>query len=192
MYRSFTAIIALCFCAQLFAQTTVGFETNDIQTIEVFDMWEDSPFTTGQLEGNCMVISNFLKDDVNPSEKILAVQRSRFGSNTFGVKIDLLEPFDLTPTPKTVSVMLHRPYDGRVMVIGLGRRTDKPWQSKETVQFTRISKADIPADSWQNVSVSVKGAPGVVIYSLVIVPDCESPHDYTEDSICHIDNIVYQ
>lgn len=183
--------MTLTVALSMHAQTTTDFEDKDFRSIGIYDMWSESPFSTGQLEGNCAVIDNHLKDSDNPSEKILAMQRSRFGSNTFGVRVDLVEPFELTPKPKDISVMVHRPYSGRVMIIGLGRRSDKPWQSEKTVQFTMISRQDIPADSWQKVTVPVKGAPGVVIYSLVIVPDCESPHEYTEDKICHIDNLVY-
>lgn len=175
----------------VYAQKTIGFDGNDFKSVGIFDLWEDSPFRKGELEGNYAVIDNYLKDGDNASEKILAVQRSRFGSNTFGIRIDLPEPFELTPQPKKVSVMVHRPYEGRVMIIGLGRRSDKPWQSAQTVQFTMISKTDIAPDSWQDVTVQVKGVPGVMIHSLVIVPDCESPHEYKEDKICHIDNISY-
>ena len=173
------------------AQNKVGFDDNDFKSIGIYDRWEESPFSTGRLKGNCAVIDNHLKDITNSSERILAVQRSRFGSNTFGVRIDLTEPYELSTTGKDIIFEINRPYDGRVMVIGLGRRADRPWQSARTEQFTLISCDDVPADSWQTVSISAKGAPGVLIYSLVIVPDCESPHDYVSDQVCYIDNISY-
>ncbi len=173
----------------MWGQKTVTFEDGDYKSIGIYDRWEDSPFRKGKLKGNCAVIDNHLADSTNASEKILAVQRSRFGSNTFGVRIDLTEPFELSVTGKDVTFDIHRPYGGRVMIIGLGRRSDRPHQSVETEQFTLISKTDIPADSWQHVTIPAKGAPGVLIYSIVIVPDCESPHDYKEDKACYIDNI---
>lgn len=181
--------MVLSISGQLLAQTDIAFENGDYKSVEVFDLWSESPFAKGLMAGNCAVIDNHLKDESDPSEKILAVQRSRFGSNTFGVKVDLQQPFRLTASPREVSVLVHRPYSGRVMIAGLGRRVDKPCQSPHTVQFTMISKTDIPADSWQKVPVMVKGDPGVIIYSVVIVPDCESPHDYKEDGICYIDDI---
>ena len=150
---------------------------------------KESPFRTGKLSGNCAVIANHLKDSLNKSDKVLALQRSRYGSNTFGVKVDLKTSFELTPQTKHVSFMVHRPYSGRVMVIGLGKRRDRPWQDADTQQFVAISRADIPQDRWFEVSLPVKGAGGIDVYSIVVVPDCESPHDYVEDKACYIDNI---
>ncbi len=178
------------------AQTSITFDTDDYKSIGVYDTWEESPFRTGKLSGNYDVIDNHLayvdeqlEAAPNSSEKILAVQRSRYGSNTFGVRVDLKETFELTTTTKYVHVMLHRPYSGRVMVVGLGKRTDRPGQSPETEQFWALSTTNIGADKWQDVVLPIKGNGGIDIYSLVIVPDCESPHNYSEDAICYIDNI---
>lgn len=180
----------------LSAQTTVNFETEDYEALGVYDTWEASPFRTGQLQGNYAVIDNHLTytDEQlgiapNASEKILAIQRSRFGSNTFGVRIDLKETFELTPTTKYLHVMVHRPYGGRVMVVGLGKRQDRAGQSKEAEQFWAMSTTNVGADKWQDVVLPIKGNGGIDIYSLVVVPDCESPHNYTEDAICYVDNI---
>lgn len=175
--------------AMLSAQTFVSFEVEDFSGIGVYDSWEESPFRTGVLKGNTDVVENFLCDEDNPSSKILAVQRSRYGSNTFGVSVRLKEAFELTPQVKYVNLMLHRPYGGRVMVIGLGKRRDRKSQSESTEQFWAMSRTDVPADSWQWLSLPVKGNGGIDIHTLVIVPDCESPHGYTEDGICYIDNI---
>lgn len=191
MRKIFIMIAVLTLASSLSAQNIVGFENDDFKAISVYDGWEESPFCTGRLEGNCSVIDNHLKDGSNSSDKILALQRSRFGSNTFGVRVQLQQPYELSTTAKDITFEINRPYDGRVMVIGLGRRADRPWQSIDTQQFTLISKTDIPADSWQKVVIPAKGAPGVIIYSLVIVPDCESPHEYKEDKACYIDNISY-
>lgn len=171
------------------AQTSISFDAEDFSGIRIYDSWEESPFRTGCLEGNAAVISNFLCDETNPSSGILAVQRSRYGSNTFGVCVGLKETFELTPQVKYVNLMVHRPYDGRVMVIGLGKRRDRKVQPETTEQFWAMSQADVPAGSWQWLSLPVKGNGGIDIYSLVVVPDCESPHGYAEDAICYIDNI---
>lgn len=180
-------LLSLPFVVQ--AQTSVSFDIEDYSALGVYDSWEASPFRSGALEGNVAVIDNFLSDDVNASSKILAVQRSRFGSNTFGVSVKLRETFELTPQTKYVNLMVHRPYDGRVMVIGLGKRRDRKAQPETTEQFWALSQGDVPADCWQWLSLPVKGNGGIDIYSLVIVPDCESPHAYEEDGACYIDNI---
>ena len=171
------------------AQTSISFDAEDFSGIRIYDSWEESPFRTGCLEGNAAVISNFLCDETNPSSGILAVQRSRYGSNTFGVSVGLKETFELTPQAKYVNLMVHRPYGGRVMVIGLGKRRDRKTQPETTEQFWAMSRTDIPADSWQWLSLPVKGNGGIDIYSLVVVPDCESSHGYAEDAVCYIDNI---
>ena len=175
---------------------TITFETQDYKSIGVYDTWEESPFRTGALKGNYAVIDNHLTyvDDQlsiapNSSSKILAIQRSRFGSNTFGVRVDLKETFELTPTTKYVHVKVYRPYGGRVMVVGLGKRRERLEQSPEAEQFWAMSTMNIGADKWQDVVLPIKGNGGIDIYSLVIIPDCESPHNYTEDAICYVDDI---
>ena len=178
------------------AQTNITFEEQDYKALGVYDTWEESPFRTGKLNGNYAVIDNHLtyvdeqlEAAPNDSKKILAIQRSRYGSNTFGVRIDLNETFELTPTTKYIHVMVHRPYGGRVMVVGLGKRTERQGQSPETEQFWAMSTTNVGADKWQDVVLPIKGNGGIEIYSLVVVPDCESPHNYSEDAICYIDNI---
>ena len=178
------------------AQTNITFEEQDYKALGVYDTWEESPFRTGKLNGNYAVIDNHLTyvDEQlevapNDSKKILAIQRSRFGSNTFGVRIDLNETFELNPTTKYIHVMVHRPYGGRVMVVGLGKRTERQGQSPETEQFWAMSTTNVGAGKWQDVVLPIKGNGGIDIYSLVVVPDCESPHNYSEDAICYIDNI---
>ena len=178
------------------AQTEITFETQDYKSIGVYDTWEESPFRTGVLKGNYAVIDNHLTDvddqlgfAPNASSKILAIQRSRFGSNTFGVRVDLNETFELTPTVKYLHVKVYRPYGGRVMVVGLGKRTERKDQSPEAEQFWAMSTLNIGAGKWQDVVLPIKGNGGIEIYSLVVVPDCESPHNYTEDAICYVDDI---
>lgn len=187
------AAVGLCLAA---SGQSITFEGQDYRSLGVYDTWEASPFRTGVLEGNYAVVDNHLSavdemlgENPNPSEKILAIQRSRFGSNTFGVRIDLNETFELTPESQYLHVMVNRPYGGRIMVIGLGKRTDRPAQSPETEQFWAMSTTDVAADRWVDVVLPIKGNGGIDIHSLVVVPDCESPHNYTADQICYIDNI---
>ena len=175
---------------------TIQFENKDYRSLGVYDTWEASPFRTGKLTGHYAVVDNHLTavEDMlgeapNPSKKILAVQRSRFGSNTFGVRIDLEKTFELTPQTQYLHVMVNRPYSGRIMVVGLGKRTDRPAQSPETEQFWAMSTTDVQANKWVDVVLPIKGNGSIDIHSLVVVPDCESPHNYTADAICYIDNI---
>ena len=195
-YSKFIALAAFALPMVAFAQTEVTFENQDYKSLGVYDTWEGSPFRTGKLSGNFAVIDNHLQyvDEQlgvapNGSSKILAVQRSRYGSNTFGVRVDLNETFELTPATKYLHVKVYRPYGGRVMVVGLGKRTERMDQSPQTEQFWAMSTKDIAADKWQDVVLPIKGNGGIDIYSLVVVPDCESPHNYTEDAICYIDDI---
>lgn len=180
------------------AQTTITFETHDYAALGVYDTWTESPFRTGQLAGNVGVVDNHLNTWVdllglnpNASQKLLAVQRSRYGSNTFGARIDLKaeQQFELTPNERFVHVMVNRPYGGRVMVVGLGNRDDRPGQSPEAEQFWAMTTQPVPANQWQDVVLPIKGNGGITIRSLVVVPDCESPHAYTKDELCYIDNL---
>lgn len=194
--KNIFALATMFLPAVLTAQISVTFEEQDYKTLGVYDTWEESPYRKGTLSGNYAVIDNHLtyEDEMlglapNSSGKILALQRSRFGSNTFGVRVDLNETFELTKETKYLHVMVHRPYGGRVMVVGLGKRRDRNGQTPDVEQFWAMSTTNIGADKWQDVVLPIKGNGGIDIYSLVIVPDCESPHNYTEDAICYIDNI---
>ena len=186
--------IGLCGVAMLSvaaqAQTIATFETEDYKQLGVYDTWVGSPFRTGDLEGNVAVLDNHLKDsESNGTSKILGVQRSRFGSNTFGVRIDLKETFELTPTAKYVHVMIHKPTEGRVMLIGLGKRQDRPEQSAEVEQFWAYPANDVKVGEWFDAVFSIKGNGGIDIHSLVLVPDCEAPHGMTEDFVAYVDEI---
>lgn len=165
MKKNILAACGLLFCSSLLhAQTTdevrIDFENQDYQAIGVYDTWLKSPFRShdGQpaaLQGNVQVVSNIDKnyDDVlkstpNASDKVLGFQRSRYGSNTFGARIDLKQPFALTKETKYVHVMIHKPKAGRTMLIGLGKRTDRPGQSADTEQFWEFSTKEIEPNKW--------------------------------------------
>lgn len=186
--------IGLCGVALLPAALqaqTISFETQDFKSLGVYDTWVQSPFRTGELSGNVAVVDNHLKDaDTNSSDKILGVQRSRFGSNTFGVKIDLNETFELTPTIKYCHVMIHKPTSGRVMLIGLGKRADRAEQSNDVEQFWVYPSSDVKADEWFDAVFPIKGNGGIDIYSLVVVPECEPSHTLSSDFVAYVDDIV--
>ncbi|MBP3227711.1 MAG: glycoside hydrolase family 16 protein [Bacteroidaceae bacterium] len=189
------AALALPATAQV---ATVTFDTDDYQSVGVYDAWENSPFRTGALQGNAAVIDNPLTDveDIlgeapNPTAKVLAVQRSRYGSNQFGARIDLKTPFALSPTTQYVHVLINRPVSGRVMLMGLGKHREEAWagQSAETEQFWSLSTNEVTPGKWADAVFAIKGVSGVDIYSLVVVPECESPHASTQDFIAYIDQI---
>ena len=146
MKKNILATCGLLFCTSLLhAQTTeevrIDFENQNYKSLGVYDTWLKSPFRsqnkqTPVLKGNVQVVSNIdkkydeiLKSIPNNSENMLGFQRSRFGSNTFGARIDLKQPFALTKETKYVHVMIHKPKAGRTMLIGLGKRTDRAGQS---------------------------------------------------------------
>ncbi len=194
------------------AQTTITFDSEDYKSIGVYDKWEESPFRTGALAGNAAVTDNpdVAVDEVlgvapNPTGKVLALQRSRFGSNTFGVRIDLKEPIRMTKQLQYIHVMAYlkdKPADSRMMVIGLGKRIEESWnwQTGEEEQFWATTNINVaPKAGWQDVVLSFKGFSyskeenansGIDIYSLVIVPDVRSPHADNADWVAYIDEIV--
>lgn len=196
--KRYMGMAAIAFPLAATAQLNIGFESTEGYTrLGVYDAWEESPFRSGALQGNVKVISNELNaiDEIldrapNDSEKMLAVQCSRFGSNTFGARIDLAEPFELNTTAKYVHVLVNKPTDGRVMLIGLGKRTDRAGQSAETEQFWVVSTNKITPGKWSDAVFAIKGAGGIEIHSLVVVPECESPHARTEDFAAYIDEIA--
>lgn len=207
MKKNILATCGLLFCTSLLhAQTTeevrIDFENQNYKALGVYDTWLKSPFRSQNtqaavLEGNVQVVSNIdknydeiLKATPNASDNVLGFQRSRFGSNTFGARIDLKQPFALTKETKYVHVMIHKPKAGRTMLIGLGKRTDRAGQSAETEQFWELSTREVEPNKWVDAVFPVKGAGGIEIHSLVVVVDCEDTNGLKDDFLAYIDNIV--
>ena len=207
MKKNILATCGLLFCTSLLhAQTTeevrIDFENQNYKALGVYDTWLESPFRSqnkqaAALEGNVQVVSNIdknydeiLKATPNASNNVLGFQRSRFGSNTFGARIDLKQPFALTKETKYVHVMIHKPKAGRTMLIGLGKRTDRAGQSVDTEQFWELSTREVEPNKWVDAVFPVKGAGGIEIHSLVVVVDCEDTNDLKDDFLAYIDNIV--
>ena len=207
MKKNILATCGLLFCTSLLhAQTTeevrIDFENQNYKALGVYDTWKKSPFRSQNkqaavLEGNVQVVSNIdknydeiLKATPNASNNVLGFQRSRFGSNTFGARIDLKQPFALTKETKYVHVMIHKPKAGRTMLIGLGKRTDRKGQSVDTEQFWELSTREVEPNKWVDAVFPVKGAGGIEIHSLVVVVDCEDTNGMKDDFLAYIDNIV--
>ena len=195
--KHYIALAALTMPLAASAQSVIDFETSDTQgsSLGVYDTWENSPFRTNALKGNVKVIDNPHKevDDItqegNTSDKVLAFQRSRFGSNTFGVKVGLASPLALDATVKYVHVKLYTPKSGRIMLFALGNRADRPWQSKDVVQVEASCISTVKTNKWCDAVFAINSAPGVNIHSFLIAPDVESTHDLTSDFAVFVDDI---
>ncbi len=198
------------------AQTTISFdsEDKDYKAIGVYDAWEESPFRAENptISSEAAVVDNpdTKVDEVmgvapNSTEKVVKLCRSRYGSNTFGVRIDLKEPIRMTKQLQYIHIMTYlkdKPADSRMMVIGLGKRLEESWnwQTGEDEQFWAVTNTKVKAkEGWQDVVVSFKGFSyskeenansGIDIYSLVIVPDVRSPHADAADWYAYFDEIV--
>ena len=175
------------------AQTSVTFDTQDYKSVGVYDTWEESPFRTGTLEGNAQVINNCFNNTgagiSNKTTKILGVQRSRFGSNTFGVRVDLNSPLSTSETTKYVHVLVYKPNTSKVMLVGLGKRVSFTEEPTDIEQFWVESNYSMTANRWCDMVFPIKTVTGVKVYSFVIVPDLASPHALTQDYACYIDQI---
>ena len=167
----------------------MSFERHDYHAIGVYDRWEQSPFRDGRLQGHAAITTNPYRQG-NPSDSVVAFRRSRWASNIYGARVDLTEPFALSPQGKVIHVLIHRPQGGRVMLVGLGKRRDRSGQSADVEQFWVYSTTDIPHNQWADAIFPVKSASGVEIHSLVVVPDAESPHNLAADWIAYIDDIT--
>ena len=182
-----------------FAQHITFENTDEYSNLGVYDTWEQSPFRTGILDGSKFVALTANPDmeekeapgvATNASENVLAVQRSRFGSNTFGARIDLNEPFSLGTSKKYVHVLVNKPEGegGVVMLIGLGKRHDWEYQKPETEQFW-VTASLSTQGQWNDLVFPVTTNESVDIHSFVVVPDLASPHLRTSDFIAYIDDI---
>ncbi len=182
-----STILATVAFMPLLAQSMNG----DYKNVGVYDTWEQSPFRTGVLTGNVQVIENHLYDanGVNRTGHILGIQRSRFGSNTFGARVDLNSVVTIGRDGKYVHALVYSPIATQVQFVGLGKRTTNTWNEKEDVEQFWSEPVSISANRWTDIVSLVKTNENVEIYSIVVVPDCSSPHALTEDFVAYIDEI---
>lgn len=100
IYKNLIGAVSLLWAFGGYAETTLcQFEEVDYSAISTYDYWDKSPFNTGLLTGQIAVVDNPVSDDINGSAKVLAFQRSRYGSHLYGARIDLTAPIALSPTP---------------------------------------------------------------------------------------------
>lgn len=81
------------------------------KSVRAYDTCPTSPFNLSNLKGNVQVVENDLNAEdselgfaPNGSNYILGVQRSRYGSNTFGALVELKEPLALSVRPSTYTL----------------------------------------------------------------------------------------
>lgn len=195
--KHYIALAALTMPLAAGAQSIIDFETTETQgaSHSVFDTWEDSPFRTNKLKGNVEIVNNPYKvvDEItqagNTSEKVLAFQRSRYGSNTFGVRVGLKTPIQLTPQTQYVHVKMYTPKTGHIMLFALGRRNDRPDQTEDIVQVEANCISTVKANKWCDAVFAISSAPGVSIHSLLIAPDVQSTHNLDDDFAVYVDDI---
>lgn len=197
--KQYIAFAALTMPLAASAQSVIDFETDATKgaSVSVFDTWENSPFRTNKLNGNIKVIDNPFKvvDEItgngNKSDKVLAFQRSRFGSSTFGARVELSEPLALTPLTKYVHVKIYTPKTGNIMLFALGKRADRADQSKDVVQVEANCISSVKANKWCDAVFAISSAPGVNIHSFLIIPDLQSQstHDLDQDFAVYVDDI---
>lgn len=195
--KHYIALAALTMPLAAGAQSIIDFETTETQgaSHSVFDTWEDSPFRTNKLKGNVEIVNNPYKvvDEItqagNTSEKVLAFQRSRYGSNTFGVRVGLKTPIQLTPQTQYIHVKMYTPKTGHIMLFALGRRNDRPDQTEDIVQVEANCISTVKANKWCDAVFAISSAPGVSIHSLLIAPDVQSTHNLDDDFAVYVDDI---
>lgn len=179
-------------------KTLCDFETPEsYKSVRAYDTCPTSPFNLSKLTGNVQVVENDLNAEdpelgfaPNGSNNILGVQRSRYGSNTFGALVELKEPLALKRETQYVHVKFYSTQDAPVMLIGLGNRDDRPWQPATTEQFWSVPTSKVHAGAWQDVVFPIMGANGISIKSLLVVVDRQSPHNQMSDFAVFIDDIT--
>lgn len=179
-------------------KTLCDFETTEsYKSVRAYDTCPTSPFNLSKLTGNVKVVENDLNAEdselgfaPNGSNYILGVQRSRYGSNTFGALVELKEPLALKRETQYVHVKFYSTQDAPVMLIGLGNRDDRPWQPATTEQFWSVPTSKVHAGAWQDVVFPIMGANGISIKSLLVVVDRQSPHNQMSDFAVFIDDII--
>ncbi len=182
------------------AAQTVTFDTDDYKAVSVYDSWVESPLRTGKLAGNVQVIDNFLAGEnaaIDATPKIVGLQRSRYAGNLQGIRVDLKETFRLTKEERYVHVLVCRPVeDSRVMLITLGKRSERAGQESDVEQTWSLARGKVGADGWYDAVFAIKGFSsgneaevGIDIYSLVVCPDVADRSSLTEDFACYIDQI---
>ena len=191
LHKSFAAMAALTVALGANAQTTqCDFETEDYAGVSTYDSWVDSPMRDARFANHARVVDNPYKDDVNPTDKVVGFQRSRYGGMFYGARIDLNEPIVLSPTVQYVHAFIYSPKGGKVGLVALGKRSTFTDQDPDAEQLITLGTMEIPAGTWADAVFPISGNENARIMSLVIAPDaCTNPGD-GDDFMAYIDNIT--
>ena len=191
LHKSFAAMAALTVALGANAQTTqCDFETEDYAGVSTYDSWVDSPMRNARFANHARVVDNPYKDDVNPTDKVVGFQRSRYGGMFYGARIDLNEPIVLSPTTRYVHAFIYSPKGGKVGLVALGKRSTFTDQDPDAEQLITLGTMEIPAGAWADAVFPISGNENARIMSLVIAPDaCTNPGD-GDDFMAYIDNIT--
>lgn len=185
---------------------TITFDSDDYKAVGVYDSWEESPLRDGRISPAVKVIPNHLNEyttlsGIKPNEtaNIVGFQRSIYGSNRTGLRVDLKETFRLTKETRYVHVMINRPANitTPMMLITLGKRSERADQSPDVEQTWTVRTTETNADGWTELVFGIKGFSyadptknGIDIHSLVFVPDVSNRSEADEDFVCYFDQIV--
>ncbi len=206
-YKQVLALLIFNFQFSIFNSVqaqTITFDTADYKSIGVYDSWEQSPLRDGRITPAVSVMDNHLTQSntitgtaPNTTSHIVGFQRSRYGGNLCGLRVDLKETFRLTKQPRYVHVMLNRPVaDSRVMLLTLGKRSERADQRTDVEQTWSLNSITPTENEWFDAVFEIKGfsyseadKDGIDIYSLVICPDVTDRSEMSEDFVCYIDQI---
>lgn len=184
--------------AALFAFTAVAsaqslecsFENNDCDGVSTYDTWAESPFMTGKLAGQAMLVDNPYVDEMNSTARVLAFHRSRHGSHLYGARVMLDAPVAFTAQPRYLHVMIRKPADGDAALVILGKRSDRAEQSPNTVQLVTRSINTLKGGEWSDAVFEVRGNALAEMHSLVIAPDTERNPASHDSYTAYIDNLL--
>ena len=191
MKRIISILLLSSITAAGFAQENISFENNDCKAVSTYDQWKDSPFNTGKLEGQVAVIDNpYVEEQTNNSAKVLAFNRSRYGSHLYGAKVELNSPVRLSKEPVYLHVMVRSPQSGKITILALGKRHGWNSQSNSTFQIARTSLENVTADKWTDAVFKLTGNEEAEIHSLVLVPDNKSMTEKDKDYVVYFDEIM--
>ncbi len=199
-------VIVSCslFIANTIQAQTITFDSKDYKAIGAYDSWEQSPLRDGRITPAVSVLPNHLTQPdaitgtvPNATTNIVGFQRSRYGGNLCGLRVDLKQTFRLTKEPRYVHVMINRPMtDSNVMLVTLGKRSERADQRTDVEQTWSLSSVTPIENEWFDAVFEIKGFSyneaeknGIDIHSLVICPDVTDRSQSDEDFVCYIDQI---
>lgn len=191
MKKIISILLLSSITAAVLAQECISFESNNYPSVSTYDAWEESPFNTGKLKGQISVIDNPYSDkETNSTAKVLAFNRSRYGSHLYGAKVELASPVRLSKEPVYLHIMVRTPKSGNITLLALGKRNGWQSQSPSTFQIARKSIESVPAGKWADAVFKLTGNEEAEVHSIVIIPDNKSMTRSDKDYVVYFDEIM--